>query len=80
MKLLPSILALVAGVALLALATSGEENSLFAPSNLTTTSGQRADPDIYYEAKDCAECHTEQYKDWKGSMHSRAHHDPIYLA
>jgi hypothetical protein len=80
MKLLPSILALIAGIALLSLATSGEEKSPFGPSNLTTASGKRADPDLYFEASDCGECHIDQFRDWNGSMHSRAHHDPIYLA
>ncbi|MHC4547635.1 MAG: multiheme c-type cytochrome [Planctomycetota bacterium] len=58
----------------------GQERSLFAPSQLSTASGGRADPDAYYEAADCGECHVDQHRQWKGSMHSRAHHDSIYLA
>lgn len=70
---------LIAG--LLAAARAGEEPaSPFAPSNLTTATGKLADPDAYYEAGDCGECHTEQFRQWKGSLHSRAHHDSIYRA
>jgi hypothetical protein len=83
MKLLGRTLALLlpaAGLLLLAVATRGEEEALFAPSKLSTASGKRADPDSFYEAADCGECHVDQYKQWQGSMHSRAHQDSIYLA
>ncbi len=63
-----------------ALAGDGEKKSLFAPSQLTTASGKLADPDSFYEAADCGECHVDQYRDWKGSAHSRAHDDGIYRA
>ena len=61
-------------------AEKASEDSLFAPSQLTTRDGKRPDPDLFFEAADCGECHVQQYKDWRGSMHSRAHHDGIYLA
>ena len=59
---------------------SEEKASLFAPSNLRTASGALADPDSFFEAADCGECHVDQYAAWKGSAHSRAHHDSIYRA
>jgi len=59
---------------------SGEDASLFAPSQLRTASGKLADPDSFFEAADCGECHIDQYAAWKGSAHSRAHHDSIYRA
>ena len=65
---------------IVALVATAEEASLFGPSHLTTRSGERAAPDSFFEAVDCGECHVTQYEDWKGSMHSRAHHDGIYLA
>jgi hypothetical protein len=58
----------------------GQEGGQFAPSRLATASGHPADPDSFFEAADCGECHVDQYRDWKGSLHSRAHHDSIYLA
>jgi hypothetical protein len=58
----------------------GQEGEQFAPSRLATASGHPADPDSFFEAADCGECHVDQYRDWKGSLHSRAHHDSIYLA
>ncbi len=74
---------LTAAVATLLLAAGGSEgkdDGPFAPSNLTTSSGELADPDVFFEAQDCGECHVTQYADWKGSLHSRAHHDALYLA
>ncbi|MHC4490160.1 MAG: multiheme c-type cytochrome [Planctomycetota bacterium] len=76
----PLALLLPAAGLLLAVAIRGEEETPYAPSKLSTASGKRADPDSYYEASDCGECHVDQYNRWRGSMHSRAHHDPIYLA
>ncbi|MHC4953613.1 MAG: multiheme c-type cytochrome [Planctomycetota bacterium] len=69
-------------VVLVVVAVAGDEKKAlpFAPSQLTTASGKLADPDSFYEAVDCGECHVDQYKDWKGSAHSRAHHDSIYRA
>jgi hypothetical protein len=63
-----------------ALAGDGAKKSPFAPSELTTASGKVADAGSFYEAADCGECHVDQYRDWKGSAHSRAHHDGIYRA
>ena len=52
----------------------------FAPSRLSTVSGKLADGDAYYDAETCADCHEQQFADWQGSAHSRAHTDGIYLA
>jgi hypothetical protein len=65
---------------LLVAAAIGGNDSPFAPGNLATVSGDYADPDSFFPAEDCGECHVDQYAQWKGSMHSRAHHDAIYLA
>ena len=74
-------LAIVAGLfALLAAVLAGDDDDPFAPTRLRTVSGGRADPDAFFEALDCAECHKDQYEQWKGSVHSRAHNDSIYLA
>jgi len=72
----------VVAVLLVAAALAGEKKvaGLFAPSRLQTASGELAKPESFYEAADCGECHVDQYREWKGSAHSRAHHDGIYRA
>lgn len=52
----------------------------FPLSLLATESGETLDSDWGYASEDCAECHPDQFADWKGSIHSRAHHDSLYLA
>lgn len=52
----------------------------FAPSRIATASGAPLASDWGYESKECAECHPRQYEEWKGSIHSRSHHDALYLA
>jgi len=47
---------------------------------LSTSSGKVADPDSFFEASDCGECHATQHREWTGSLHSRAHTDPLYRA
>jgi hypothetical protein len=32
----------------------------------------------FVSADTCGGCHSEIYKQWKGSMHQQAHHDPVY--
>jgi hypothetical protein len=83
MKLLGRTLALVlpaVGLPLLAVAARGEEETPFAPSQLSTASGKQASPDSFYQAADCGECHVDHFRQWKGSMHSRSHNDSLYLA
>ena len=80
-KTLLAVLTVASLVLVLAgLGRGEEESSLFAPSQLRTASGELADPDSFFEAADCGECHLDQYAAWKGSAHSRAHHDSIYRA
>lgn len=67
-------------IALTLASAEEKEPSPFAPSQLQTASGEVADADWYYEPEVCGECHTAQYEDWQGSMHSQAHKDPLYLA
>ena len=78
---LTAVLTTVATALAWTLASAEEETpSPFAPSALQTASGNVADVDWYYEPEVCGECHTAQYAAWKGSMHSRAHQDELYLA
>jgi len=72
-------LLLPAPLLLLAIALA-QDSPPFAPSLIRTATGKPADPDDYFEAKDCGECHRDQYAQWEGSLHSRAHEDSIYLA
>ena len=65
---------------LAAVAAIAGEPSVFGPSNLRTVSGKLADPDSFYEAEACGECHKQQHDDWSGSVHRRAHTDTIYRA
>jgi len=73
------LLLLPAPLLLLALAFA-EDPSPFAPSRMRTPDGKLSDPDHFFEAKDCGECHKGQYEQWKGSLHNRAHDDGIYRA
>jgi hypothetical protein len=52
----------------------------FAPSRLTTSTGEKLAEDWGYASEDCAGCHPVQHAEWKGSLHSRAHNDGLYLA
>ncbi|MCE9637553.1 MAG: cytochrome c family protein, partial [Planctomycetes bacterium] len=52
----------------------------FAPSRLATSTGEPIADDWGYASEDCAACHPAQHEAWKGSMHSRAHNDGLYLA
>ncbi|MFO1530177.1 MAG: multiheme c-type cytochrome [Kiritimatiellia bacterium] len=70
-------IALLAG-GLAAPAHAGER--AFPPSRLAVAGGELLDPGDLFGAGDCAECHKTQERDWRGSMHSRAHHDGLYRA
>ncbi len=63
-----------------ALALLAQDSPPFEPSLIRTATGKPVSPDDYFEAKDCGECHRDQYAQWEGSLHSRAHEDSIYLA
>lgn len=69
--------AVIAG-GLASLAHAGER--AFPPSRLAVAGGELLDPGDLFGAGDCAECHKTQERDWRGSMHSRAHHDGLYRA
>ncbi len=54
---------------------------LFYPSRATTgTENRQLTIDLFDPPEICAKCHIEIYSQWKGSMHSNAWVDPIYLA
>lgn len=53
----------------------------FFPSRLTTSDETRQKgTDMFDDPEICMGCHTEIYGQWKGSMHSNAWNDPVYLA
>lgn len=76
------VLVAAAGIAFgLAFAHGGEEPpGPFAPSRITTSTGEPLEADWGYSSQDCAECHPRQHAEWKGSIHNQAHHDALYLA
>jgi hypothetical protein len=57
-----------------------DDPGLFAPSRLATATGGVIHPTWFAASGVCAGCHTEIVRQWSGSMHARAHPDPIYLA
>ena len=59
---------------------AGERGLQFPPGRLMTASGKLASADAFYEAESCASCHDAQGREWKGSLHNRAHQDSIYKA
>ncbi|HXE94942.1 MAG TPA: cytochrome c family protein [Dongiaceae bacterium] len=57
------------------------KKSPFYPSRATTTvEGGYLGIDMFDTPETCQGCHQEIYNQWKGSMHSNAWNDPIYLA
>ncbi len=52
----------------------------FGLSRITTSDGQPADLDDFFLSEDCGMCHPRQLEELEGSMHSAAHHDPLYRA
>jgi tetratricopeptide (TPR) repeat protein len=51
----------------------------FAPSNLTTDTGQFIDPSQFQTADYCGHCHQEAHQQWRESAHSNANRAPWYL-
>lgn len=47
---------------------------------ITAVEGGHLSIDLFESPKKCKGCHSEIYDQWKGSMHSNAWNDPIYLA
>jgi len=59
----------------------GKKKAPFYPSRITTGSGEGLlGIDLFDPPELCQGCHPEIYRQWKGSMHSNAWHDPIYRA
>ncbi len=55
--------------------------SPFYPSRMSTAGPEaHLSIDLFDPPETCRICHTEIYNQWKGSMHSNAWNDPIYLA
>lgn len=51
----------------------------FAPSNVTTDTGEFLDPKSFPTAEYCGHCHQESHKQWRESAHSNANRVPYYL-
>jgi hypothetical protein len=51
----------------------------FAPSNVTTDTGEFIDPKDFPTAEYCGHCHQESHKQWRESAHSNANRVPYYL-
>lgn len=52
----------------------------FFPSMINTDSGQPITPDQFEEPVVCSGCHSDIFKQWKGSMHANAFIDPVFQA
>ncbi len=57
-----------------------DEKFPFFPSLINTSTGQPVAPDEFESAKVCQGCHGEIYRQWDGSMHSKAMVDPVFIA
>lgn len=58
-----------------------KKKSPFYPSRAATSAeGGYLDIDSFDPPETCQGCHQEIYDQWKGSMHSNAWNDPVYLA
>lgn len=56
-----------------------KKTSPFYPSR-ASTGGRKVKPSDFDPPEVCGGCHTEIYKQWNGSMHSKAWKDPLYRA
>jgi hypothetical protein len=56
-----------------------KEESPFYPSR-ASTNGEKITTDLFDQPEVCGGCHTQIFKQWNGSMHSKAWKDPIYRA
>ena len=52
----------------------------FFPSLINTESGKPVPADSFEDPTVCGGCHTDIYRQWKGSMHSAAFIDPVFHA
>ena len=58
--------------------SSSPPTGRFGLSRITTASGRAARLRSFSTNEDCALCHARQWQEMQGSMHSVAHHDPLY--
>lgn len=59
----------------------GKKKAPFFPFRMTTSAEQgHLSIDLFDPPELCQGCHPEIYRQWKGSMHSNAWHDPVYRA
>ena len=56
------------------------EKDPFFPSRIGTVTGKTVSSDDFTSPEECKVCHTDIYRQWKGSMHSNAWNDPIFQA
>ncbi|MEE9505399.1 MAG: multiheme c-type cytochrome [Thermodesulfobacteriota bacterium] len=59
---------------------SGKIKSPFFPSLINTHTGKPVKSSEFTSPDVCGGCHTEIYRQWKGSMHSHAYVDPVFQA
>ncbi len=57
-----------------------EEKFPFFPSLINTRTGGPVSSDEFEDPERCKICHRDIYNQWKGSMHSNAFVDPVFLA
>ncbi|MFQ5646723.1 MAG: multiheme c-type cytochrome [bacterium] len=57
-----------------------KEEFPFFPSLIQTSSGGLVPLKFFTSARKCGECHTRQYRQWNGSMHSQSFKDPVWQA
>jgi len=61
-------------------AVNKKESPYFPSRLITSDKAKNLDIDQFDDPEICMGCHTEIYDQWKGSMHSNAWNDPVYLA
>ena len=73
---------IVAVFLLAATAFAGQlgERFPFFPSLVDTKASGEIPIDLFYKPNECRGCHGDIYNQWRGSMHSLARVDPIFLA
>ncbi len=61
-------------------ASANKDEFPFFPSLINTATGKPVKPSDFEEPVICSGCHTDIFKQWKGSMHSTAFIDPVFQA
>lgn len=62
------------------IATDRDQSPFFRSRAATSAGKEYLDIDQFEPPETCGGCHGEIYDQWKGSMHSHAWNDPVYLA